>query len=105
MKKLKINYSEIEKIAKLFKLISDENRARILKLLFEKDCFFVDILDKLNIEKSLLSFHLSKLLEENLIINERDRKNVLYSIDPDTRLKDRQNGFDLGFAQIIYKGA
>ncbi len=58
-------------ITQAFKLLSDENKYRIVKLLMNGEKCVCDIAEELNLEQSLVSHHLNRLREAGLIV---DRK-------------------------------
>lgn len=58
-------------LPKLFKLLSDESKYKIIKHLMKGEECVCTIAEELGLEQSLVSHHLNKLREEGLII---DRK-------------------------------
>lgn len=74
---------------RLFKVLSDSNRLRILKMLQTKPLCVCEITDILRLAASTVSKHLSILRETGFIIEEKDGKWVNYLINPrpsDTRI-------------------
>lgn len=71
-----------EDIAKLFKVLSEPHRVRILFLLQEKTLCVCEITEILGLAPSTVSSHLSVLLEAGFIQQERDGKWINYFINP-----------------------
>ena len=72
-------------MVKLFKLLSNSNRLRILELLFSsKEPLTVNTIgERLNIEQSNLSNHLTRMRENKLIKAKQDGIHMYYSLsDP-----------------------
>lgn len=73
--------SVIDKKTRIFKVLSDPNRLRILKMLQVKPLCVCEITDVLQLAASTVSKHLSILKENSFILEERDGKWVNYSIN------------------------
>ena len=69
----------IGKTTKIFKLIGDPTRLKIMVLLEGHECSVSDLAQRIPLEQSALSHQLKKLKDANLIKNRRLGKNVLYS--------------------------
>jgi ArsR family transcriptional regulator len=65
---------------KLFKLLSDESRMRILMLLTEKELCVCQLMGVLGISQPLISRNLSLLSNAGLLDERKDGKLVFYSI-------------------------
>ena len=65
-----------------FKVLSDPNRLRIIKMLQIKPLCVCEITEVLQLAKSTVSEHLSILKKEGFILEERDGKWVNYIINP-----------------------
>jgi len=65
----------------VFKALSDPNRRKILNLLKEKDMTAGEIADYFNISKPSISHHLNILKQADLILDERQGQNILYSLN------------------------
>jgi len=80
---------QMEKIrdVNIYKMLSDEIRLHIMKLLSEKDMPVSDIVNALNIEQPLISHKLKELRENGMTISRKSGKNIIYSIS-DTLLED-----------------
>ena len=71
---------KLDKQAELFKALSDKSRLRILKMLQKKSLCVCEITDILQLATSTVSNHLSILKEAGLIIDEKDKKWINYSV-------------------------
>ncbi|WP_142384718.1 autorepressor SdpR family transcription factor [Bacillus sp. M6-12] len=65
----------------LFKALSDKNRRKILNLLKEKDLSAGEIAESFSISKPSLSHHLGILKEAELVLVERQGKQLIYSLN------------------------
>lgn len=65
----------------IFKALSDPNRRKILSLLKEKDMTAGEISDHFNISKPSISHHLNILKQADLVLDERQGQNILYSLN------------------------
>jgi ArsR family transcriptional regulator, arsenate/arsenite/antimonite-responsive transcriptional repressor len=72
----------MKKITNIFKVLSDKNRLRILKMLQIKPLCVCEITDVLKLAGSTVSQHLSLLKQEGFIMEDRDGKWVNYLINP-----------------------
>jgi ArsR family transcriptional regulator len=68
----------------LLKLLADDNRSKIIRLLRAKEVCVCDLAEKLDIEQSLLSHHLKKLKLANLLIERKIGRWVHYSLNKTT---------------------
>lgn len=68
--------------SKIFKVLSDPNRLRILKMLQTKHLCVCEIKSVLNLATSTVSKHLSILRESGFIIEQKDGKWVNFQINP-----------------------
>ncbi len=64
-----------------FKALSDPTRRRILQLLHDRDMTAGEIADRFNISKPSISHHLNTLKQAELIQDERQGQNILYSLN------------------------
>lgn len=64
-----------------FKALSDPTRRKILQLLREKDMTAGEIAEKFNISKPSISHHLSILKQADLVLDERQGQNIIYSLN------------------------
>jgi DNA-binding transcriptional ArsR family regulator len=63
------------------KVISDENRLRILCILKSGPKCVYDIWENLNLSQNLVSHHLRRMKNFGLISSERNGSNIIYSIN------------------------
>lgn len=63
-------------------MFADKNRLRIISILFEKDLTVTQITEVLDLKQANTSRHLAKLYEIGLVVREQDKKNVIYSLNP-----------------------
>jgi ArsR family transcriptional regulator len=70
----------MNEILKLFKLLSDESRLRILMLLTVKELCVCQLMGVLGISQPLVSRNLSLLSDSGLLDERRDGKLIFYSI-------------------------
>jgi Predicted transcriptional regulators len=77
-------YSETEKwerMASVFKTLSDATRLKIVHALIIKEQRVCDIARDLNMSLPAISYHLKLLRDSSVIKYRRDGKNIFYSID------------------------
>lgn len=77
---------------KLFKAISDKQRLRILALLTRGPLVVNDIKTVLHLSMSTVSQHLSILREANLLLDNKQGRWVIYSINPNIENEDSLAG-------------
>jgi ArsR family transcriptional regulator, zinc-responsive transcriptional repressor len=77
----KIEDETIQQATKIFKLLGDNTRFRILYLLQDKEWNVNAIATELQMEQSAVSHQLKKLKEARLVKSRRVGKNMLYSQD------------------------
>ncbi len=71
----------MENVLKLFKILSDETRFRIINILNEKDLCVCQITGILNIPQPKVSKALSKMKDLNIVTDKREDKYVYYSLN------------------------
>ena len=76
--------------AELFKILSVDKRIEIIELLKNESMFVSSIAEKLGITSSAASQHLRVLKNFNLVSDERQGYNIIYSLNRDTLDKCRQ---------------
>lgn len=64
-----------------FKALSDPTRRKILELLQEKDMTAGEIADSFQISKASISHHLSILKNADMVLDERQGQNIIYSLN------------------------
>ncbi|WP_227498544.1 metalloregulator ArsR/SmtB family transcription factor [Synechococcus sp. PCC 7336] len=87
--------------ARRLKVIAEEHRLAILKLLFAGPKHVWEINVSLSIEQSLLSHHLKVLRQQGFVESCRDGKAVLYQLVPDVR-PALGEGIDLGCCTVSF---
>ncbi len=78
-------------LLKLFRVLSDESRLRVLNLLLERECCVCEVMQALDISQSKASRILSALYDVGILKMHKDGLWSLYSIDwdgMDTHLRD-----------------
>lgn len=86
-----LSEDDMRDLVKLYKVLSDESRLRVLNLLLERECCVCEVMQALDISQSKASRILSALYDVGILKLHRDGLWSLYSIDwdgMDTRLKD-----------------
>jgi len=72
----------VRRSVKVLKLISEENRLRIMLLLAkEKRSFVSEMGEILQLSQTTLSHHLSVLRNADLVLSKREGKNIYYEIN------------------------
>jgi ArsR family transcriptional regulator len=72
----------LAELSSILRVIADEKRLRILKLLTQQEMCVCDIVERLGLSQSLVSHHLGVLKQAGLVQDRRDAQWVYYSIDP-----------------------
>lgn len=72
----------LAELTSILRVIADEKRLRILKLLTRQEMCVCDIMERLELSQSLVSHHLGVLKRAGLVQDRRDAQWVYYSIDP-----------------------
>ena len=78
-------------LVKVYKVLSDESRLRVLNLLIERECCVCEVMQALDISQSKASRILSALYDVGILKLHKDGLWSLYSIDwdgMDTQIKD-----------------
>jgi len=73
------NYTEA---AQVFKALADENRLRILNLLYDGEKCACKLLEALRISQPTLSHHMKILCDVGIVTGRKEGKWVHYSINP-----------------------
>jgi len=72
----------LAELSSILRVIADEKRLRILKLLTQQEMCVCDIMEQLGLSQSLVSHHLGVLKRAGLVQDRRDAQWVYYSMDP-----------------------
>ena len=75
--------TELDSLAKLFKVFGDPTRIRILFVLFETEVCVCDLARALNMTQSAVSHQLRILKQSRLVKNRRVGKSMFYSLADD----------------------
>ena len=78
---MNLSVEKMEKVAFILKTTAHPTRIAIVQLLAATDRLSVtDISDKLNVEQSLLSHHLTDMKLKGILSSSRDGKNIYYAL-------------------------
>lgn len=78
---LNMSVEKMEKVAFILKTTAHPTRIAIVQLLAQHDSLSVnDICERLNVEQSLASHHLSGMKLKGILSSTREGKNVFYSL-------------------------
>jgi len=72
---------DIKWIISFLKIISDENRLKILCFLKSWEKCVCEIVDFMKLPQNLISHHLKKLKDENIVVSKKEWLYVKYSIN------------------------
>jgi DNA-binding transcriptional ArsR family regulator len=72
---------ELERLASLFRLLSDTTRLNLLMMLADGERNVTNLCEALELPQPTVSHHLGLLRMSNLIGNRRDGKQVFYSLN------------------------
>ena len=76
-----ITPEKVEKVAFILKTIGHPVRLGIIDLLVHHDRLSVnDLCEKLDLEQSLISHHLSNMKSKGILASQREGKNIYYSL-------------------------
>ena len=75
-------YSCCDELSAILKIIADNSRLKILKLLTKGTCCVCDIYKNLDLSQSLVSHHLCDLKKANLVSCKKIPPKVLYFLTP-----------------------
>lgn len=88
--------------ANMLKVLSDETRLHVVRLLMDKPQHVGQLNEVLKVEQSLLSHHLGLLRKAGLVIGERDGKAVLYRLSPEAELRRDGRILNLGCCKLSF---
>jgi ArsR family transcriptional regulator len=75
--------SDLAKLTRQFRALSDENRLRIIDMLRPGERCVCELMEQLDLGQSLLSFHLRTLKDAGLVSDRRDGRWSYYTLNPD----------------------
>jgi len=73
----------LTELCAFLRVLADENRLRILKLLTQQETCVCDIMARLELPQPLASHHLGVLKRAGLVRDRQDAQWVYYSLDPE----------------------
>lgn len=76
----------MNQLTNIFKILSDENRLRMVVLLYQEELCVCELSGILNIPQPRISQNLSKLRDLNLVDDERKEKFVFYSLKKENKI-------------------
>src|SRR3954452_7379972 len=76
---------ELEQLAGVFRLLSDETRLKIIMLLTDGERNVTSLCEQLGLPQPTVSHHLGLLRMSNLIANRRNGKQVFYGLNGQVR--------------------
>lgn len=89
---IKDNKKRLKKISKIFSLVADLNRLRILCTIFcDRESCVSEIAQKLNLSVAITSHHLLTLTKLNILESKRDGKKICYFLSKNPINKDLKN--------------
>ena len=74
----------MHELVKVFRVLSDETRIRILKVLLERECCVCEVMQALDISQSRASRNLGILEDAGFVRSRRESLWMVYSIDEQT---------------------
>ena len=74
------------------KAVGDRTRLQILKVLLAGEQCVTDIARQLGLAQPRISHHLTILRNSGLVLDRRNGKQIIYSVNPDFRLNQNGNG-------------
>jgi ArsR family transcriptional regulator len=76
----------VKQLTNILKFLSDENRLRMILLLYQEELLVCQLSSILDIQQPRISQNLSKLRDLNLVNDERKEKFVSYSLRRDSKM-------------------
>ena len=74
------------------KAVGDHTRLQILRLLLEGEHCVTDIARSLGLAQPRISHHLTILRNSGLVLDRRNGKQIIYSVNPEFRVNGNGNG-------------
>ncbi|BDF59381.1 transcriptional regulator [Christensenellaceae bacterium] len=78
---MKQSMEELDKMSRIFKMLSDPSRLRIIFALHDTEMCVAHLCDALGLEQSAVSHQLQNLKTARLVKSRKEGKNVFYSLD------------------------
>ncbi|BAE86468.1 ArsR/SmtB family transcription factor [Desulfitobacterium hafniense] len=76
----------MNQLTNIFKVLSDENRLRMIVLLYQEELCVCELSGILNVPQPRISQNLSRLRDLNLVDDERKEKFVFYSLKKENKI-------------------
>lgn len=75
-----VDTNNIEQIARLFKILSDTNRLKIISVLGKNKCSVSELINGTGLPQTLVSFHLRVLRDSEMVDTERKGPFIYYRL-------------------------
>lgn len=92
--------SKVNSSVQRFRLLSDENKLRIIKILFQGPSNVTHLAEKLELQQSLVSHHLRRLKDGGIVANYREGKEIYYHLIDGIKGKTLQETLEFDCCQI-----
>ncbi len=97
-----MNVADEVSCAEILKVLADETRLAVVRLLMGGAMHVGEMNDQLGVERTLLSHHLSTLREAGVVQSQRDGKKVLYRLTAQVESKRRGKVLELGCCRLDF---
>ena len=77
---IKDNTKALEVMARIYKILSDKTKLKIMVVLLEKCANVSEITQELKLSQSLVSHQLKVLRDEHLVLTKRNKNKIIYSL-------------------------
>ena len=78
---MKQDMEELDKMSRIFKMLSDQSRLRIIFALHDTEMCVAHLCETLGMQQSAVSHQLQNLKTARLVKSRKEGKNVFYSLD------------------------
>lgn len=96
------NHGPVVDCAAFLKVLADQTRLAVVKLLIRKALTVGELNDSLGVEQTLLSHHLRVLRDAAIVQCQREGRSVRYSLSSGFRSRRRGSAIDLGCCRIVF---
>lgn len=96
------NQSPVVDCAAFLKVLADQTRLAVVRLLIRKSLTVSELNDSLGIEQTLLSHHLRVLRDAAIVQCQREGRAIRYSLSSDVKSHRRGSAIDLGCCRIVF---
>lgn len=76
-----MNIETLDKISRLYKVLGDSNRLKVVYLLKDKEMCVHELTEQLKISQSLVSHQLKVLRDAKIVKTKRQKNHIYYSLD------------------------